>query len=190
MSRSVLAIELCVPTKQPHGNFGGSSWSSGLNFTAEHRARISSSLQHPSTQVKLRAKRHTDISRAKISAAMCGKLVTTDRQLQVRKQKKTAETCARMKKARRIRDPIGTRKADIDPHYRAGLDLNIWREAVYARDSFICQHCNKVGGTLNAHHVKPWAKFPALRFEIDNGITLCVPCHKAEHKRMRAEAKQ
>ena len=39
------------------------------------------------------------------------------------------------------------------------------------------------GGKLNAHHLKSWALFPELRFEISNGITLCVICHRKEHKK-------
>ncbi len=58
---------------------------------------------------------------------------------------------------------------------------------LFVRDLYTCQHCAQHGGTLEAHHIKPWVSFPALRFEIDNGITLCVPCHKAEHRRMRSE---
>ena len=29
-----------------------------------------------------------------------------------------------------------------------------------------------------ADHVKPWALYPELRYDLDNGRTLCVPCHK------------
>jgi len=61
-----------------------------------------------------------------------------------------------------------------------------WRYDVFTRDEFTCQHCgDDRGGNLNAHHIKPWALFPKLRYDLDNGITLCEPCHKAEHKRMR-----
>lgn len=52
-----------------------------------------------------------------------------------------------------------------------------WRTAVFKRDNFICQECG-TGGKLHAHHIKTFAAFPELRFEISNGQTLCVPCHK------------
>ncbi|MGM0214928.1 HNH endonuclease [Enterococcus sp. AZ109] len=58
-----------------------------------------------------------------------------------------------------------------------------WRTAVYERDNFVCQKCGQVGGDLNAHHVKPFAKFPDLRFDISNGQTLCETCHKNIHRR-------
>ena len=31
---------------------------------------------------------------------------------------------------------------------------------------------------LNAHHIIRWADAPHLRFDEDNGITLCWKCHK------------
>ena len=31
---------------------------------------------------------------------------------------------------------------------------------------------------LNAHHIQKWASASALRFDVDNGITLCYWCHK------------
>ena len=57
----------------------------------------------------------------------------------------------------------------------------LWRTSVFVRDNFTCQVCGQVGGDLNAHHVKPWADNPALRFSVDNGVTLCRNCHNAVH---------
>jgi len=62
------------------------------------------------------------------------------------------------------------------------LGLTLWRTAVYERDRYTCQRCGAKGGQLNAHHIVPWCLSPAQRFDIDNGITLCVKCHRLEHR--------
>jgi len=53
------------------------------------------------------------------------------------------------------------------------------------RDNFTCIWCgirNEEGlgfsVKLNADHIKPFALFPDLRFELSNGRTLCEDCHK------------
>lgn len=54
-----------------------------------------------------------------------------------------------------------------------------WRKAVFERDNYTCQKCgDNRGGNLEADHIKPFAYFPKLRFEISNGRTLCNECHK------------
>lgn len=55
------------------------------------------------------------------------------------------------------------------------------RNECFERDSYTCQHCNKLGGTLNAHHIKTWAKHPDLRLDINNLVTLCLECHREVH---------
>ncbi len=65
---------------------------------------------------------------------------------------------------------------------RSSIEYAQWRKAVFARDGYVCQACGKRGGRLNAHHKKPWAKFPALRYDVENGVTLCENCHKKEHR--------
>lgn len=55
-----------------------------------------------------------------------------------------------------------------------------WRISVFKRDNYTCQDCKKkeeVSGKLEAHHIRPWAIYKKLRYEIDNGLTLCKECH-------------
>lgn len=64
--------------------------------------------------------------------------------------------------------------------YKTGyysLEYRMWRTNVFVRDNFTCQNCGIIGGYLTAHHVKSFAYYPELRFELGNGITLCEPCH-------------
>lgn len=62
-----------------------------------------------------------------------------------------------------------------DPIYKE------WRLAVYKRDGFCCQMpgCGRKGfsAKIQAHHIKRWAEYPELRFQLTNGITLCKRCH-------------
>lgn len=66
-----------------------------------------------------------------------------------------------------------------------------WRTAVFERDNYTCQFCNANGVYLEADHIKPFAFFPDLRFELSNGRTLCKDCHMKtptykNHKLMEA----
>jgi hypothetical protein len=69
-----------------------------------------------------------------------------------------------------------------------------WRRAVLERDGRKCQRC---GATtrLTAHHLVAWAKEPALRFDVNNGQTLCEPCHwkhphaDVRYRRRRGDAR-
>lgn len=60
---------------------------------------------------------------------------------------------------------------------RNRIEYKDWRKSVFERDSYTCQNCSQVGGELNADHIKPFAYFKELRLSIENGRTLCKPCH-------------
>lgn len=58
--------------------------------------------------------------------------------------------------------------------------LKDWSVAVKARDGK-CMCCGATTA-LVAHHIKPKSQYPELKFDVDNGQTLCVDCHKDHHK--------
>ena len=62
---------------------------------------------------------------------------------------------------------------------RESLEYRLWRSAVLERDNYTCKCCGVRGGRLNADHIKPFSLYPELRFDVDNGRTLCEDCHKA-----------
>ena len=68
---------------------------------------------------------------------------------------------------------------------RGEKQVRLWRKSVYERDNYTCQECGETKKILNAHHIKPWALYPELRHDINNGITLCVDCHEKQHKDKR-----
>lgn len=85
------------------------------------------------------------------------------------------------------------KKGNIPWNYRDGLSKNRhtlrksneskkWARDVLRRDHFVCQKCGKIGGKLRAHHKNNFAKFDDQRYVLDNGVTLCVHCHKDIHR--------
>ena len=57
-----------------------------------------------------------------------------------------------------------------------------WRLSVYKRDNYSCQVCGLRGKELNAHHVKPVARYPESIYDVSNGQTLCIEHHKEIHR--------
>lgn len=61
---------------------------------------------------------------------------------------------------------------------QSSYEYRMWRRAVFERDNYICRECGSRGGDKHAHHIKSFKGFPELTFSVDNGLTLCIPCHK------------
>jgi hypothetical protein len=81
---------------------------------------------------------------------------------------------------------------------RTGYQYKDWRNAVFTRDNYTCQHCFKRGGRLEADHIITVSNIiKAFRiknvedarnnfflWEKSNGRTLCKSCHISRHKNM------
>lgn len=77
-------------------------------------------------------------------------------------------------------------RTDITPEEREKrrdiTKQKAWSQDVYKRDNYTCQKCgDRKGGNLNAHHIIPHSADRSKAWDIDNGITLCKPCHYAFH---------
>ena len=86
----------------------------------------------------------------------------------------------------------------IHEKLRHCLEYKFWREAVFKRDNWTCIECeNKRGGNLEPHHIISFSSILAkirfqygvenfyenalkdkLLWDINNGKTLCIDCHK------------
>jgi hypothetical protein len=88
----------------------------------------------------------------------------------------------------------------ITPIYnriRASDKYKLWRKSVFERDRWKCLICGKVGRDINAHHIESFKgileKNNIKTFEEaencielwlpENGITLCISCHKLKHSK-------
>lgn len=121
-----------------------------------------------------------------------GKTMTEKQKLAISKSNKTAYESPERRLAiskRSLGIPRYKMRGENNPFWRGGiteknrairtsLEYKNWRRAVFKRDDWTCVLCLVSGGELNADHIKPFAFFPELRFTIDNGRTLCTPCHK------------
>lgn len=88
------------------------------------------------------------------------------------------------------------RYGEDNPNWRGGTtpaakllrrspEYRDWRKAVFLRDNWTCQSCHVRGGRLHPHHIKPVSICPGRIFDVRNGLTLCVECHRDLHKGFR-----
>jgi 5-methylcytosine-specific restriction endonuclease McrA len=160
---------------------------------------------HKGKRASEEAKKNMSIARTGKPSGMKGKKLSVETRAKMSKAhlgvKRPAEFCAKMSSVLTgIKKPYcneeqrrnrSERQKGEKSHFwrggvsaknhiiRTGVEIRLWREAVFTRDNFLCQmpNCDKAERYLNAHHIKTFSKYPELRFNIKNGITLCKRCH-------------
>ena len=182
-------------------------WPNGRVFTKEHSENISKShkgkIVTKETREKLRiintGKKLTEEHKKKISEANKGK-INENRSMRLKQgmfkgHHHTLESRLKIGK---------NNKGEKCHFWKGGITLltdkirtcfkyRQWRSDIYTRDNFICQICDQRGGEKNADHypesfssiinrLKIKSFEQALECEelwnLNNGRTLCVPCHK------------
>lgn len=117
-------------------------------------------------------KKLSDEHKAKVVASLIGRPKSVETRIKMSEQRKG--------------DKSHLWRGGINPIHKAirsSIETKFWREAVFDRDNYCCVMClarsgNGVSVVLNADHIKPFTLFPELRFDVDNGRTLCLPCHR------------
>ena len=163
-------------------------WTKGRKFTEEHRKKISignsgenNAMYGKSGELNpMWGRKHSEETKSKIAATSKGRWSG-------KTHKETSKIKASLTHKRMV-------ELGIHPSWKGGKTSEImllrtskpyrdWRKAVFTRDNYTCRECGARNGNgeavyLNADHIKPFALYPELRFDLSNGRTLCLRCHK------------
>lgn len=176
----------------------GNTYTLGRKLSEEHKKKLkiarAGRVFSEETRLKMsessKGRKHTDASKEKLRLAHKGKKLSAEHRAklgEVRKGvKQTPEAVLKRKASIPRGKDMWNWKGGITPinqKIRHSFEYKLWRTSVFERDDYACVLCGAKNGNgkavvLNADHIKPFAYFPELRFEISNGRTLCVPCHK------------
>lgn len=121
---------------------------------------------------------HTPETKSKISAKLKGR-VSSD---EWRRKQSAAHTGKTHTLLTRLKQSISQSRryglsAPTPKRFRQCHAYRRWREKVLARAAGYCQICKSQPQKLEADHIKPFALFPDLRYDVENGRGLCQPCH-------------
>ena len=154
----------------------------GRKFTKKWKNNLSKAqykyyLTHKSSNI---GRIRSEATRKKISLAQIGK------KLSLKQRKKISNSLKGIK----TWNWTGI-KQSLRTDIRHSFEYKLWRSDVFQRDNWTCQTCHNRGSSIEAHHIKSFAKIikensiktfkQAIKCEelwtIDNGVTLCLDCH-------------
>ena len=64
----------------------------------------------------------------------------------------------------------------LNDKIRHSFEYKEWAKTIKERDDFTCQICYIRGGNLRSNHIKKFSDCVELRFDLNNGITICENC--------------
>lgn len=131
-------------------------------------------------------------SKTVLHCAFCGKeYIRYVSYLKIRESKYCSKNCHDKASELKTGELSSTWKGGISTEnrrIRSSAKWARWRDLVFKRDNYTCMNCGDRSAKnnpveLHPHHKKSFKDFPELRFDPDNGITLCVKCHHKIHSK-------
>lgn len=167
LDKSRFCSRLCMQKVNPGGfKSGQKAWNEGLKYGKETRLKIS---ETQTGRIK------SEVSKEKQRQRMLGRKITWADKIS---KSRRGQATVWGDKHWNWRGGISSENHLI----RNSFEMKVWRKTVFERDNYTCVICGARSGKnatviLNADHIKPFAQYPELRFELSNGRTLCKPCH-------------
>lgn len=162
---------------------GGQKGRSGVYIkTQEHKDKIRATLKekgikppffpkgvnHP-LHGKKKIFKNLEETKRRMSLSAMGKTVSAETRKKMSEQRK-GEKHWHWKKDRSL--IVTSEKKHLDGRYKN------WMSSVKKRDCWKCKINNSdCEGRLESHHILDWKNYPELRYDINNGITLCHAHH-------------
>ena len=149
-------------------------------------------------------KRLTFETKQKISETLKKHIRTLEHGKNISKSLKTSTKAQKLQFKKGKENPAygkgDLQKGSLNPNWKGGrTNLNqklrnapqyrIWRNTCMERDCFKCTNCG-AKGYLHVHHIKEISTHPELIWVVENGKTVCVPCHEKIHGRFIGKFKQ
>jgi hypothetical protein len=94
-------------------------------------------------------------------------------------QGRVCKTCAQRGKGKAFEADISDFPTLGEPDFHT---FSTWRLNVLERDNYVCIICNKQEENVSTHHMSGYNWDELNRFNIHNGVTLCIKCHNNYHK--------
>lgn len=95
--------------------------------------------------------------------------------------KKISDSLSGIKHYRWIKDRTKLKRKNKQGERRTSAYF-YWRQEVWKRDGWKCKINKDCNGRIEAHHIYNWTDYTQLRYNINNGITLCHLHHPRKWK--------
>lgn len=149
----------------------------GLKFTEERKENISKSLKKYK-KTKEHRENHSKSLKKKYGGGFVNPMKNQKRPDNIKRNKLMNQTGKNNGNYRH-----GYYFGENNP--RLSKEYKEWRLKILKRDGHACVKCGS-NQELHVDHVKSFALFPELRFEISNGRVLCKNCHMKTESYLKA----